>query len=106
MRHRGFRSSSVTEVRGRYLRPFVRQCCYSGVVAALPLLSTGSFRQSYTLRHVNIGRLAVLSSWENRTPSQQVDQLIYQGFRAYRDSLDSEQRAALDDALHQYMEAA
>jgi hypothetical protein len=96
----------VTEVRRRYLRPFVSQCCYSGVVAALTLLSTGSFRQSYTLRHANIGRLAVLSSWENRTPSQQVDQLIYQGFLAYRDSLDSEQRAALDAALREYMEAA
>jgi hypothetical protein len=104
MRHHGFPSSSVTEVCERYLCPFVSQCCYTGVVVALTLLSTGSFRQSYTLRHANIGRLAVLSSWEHRTPSQQVDQLIYQGFVAYRETLDSEQRAALDAEFTEYME--
>ena len=72
----------------------------------MPLLSERKFRQSYTLSHGNIVRLTVLSSWENRTASQQVDQLIYQGFTAYRDSLDSERRAALDADFTKYMEDA
>jgi uncharacterized membrane protein len=69
-------------------------------------LNERKFRQSYTLSHGNIVRLAVLSSWENRTASQQVDQLIYQGFVAYRNSLDAERRAGLDAAFTEHMEGA
>ena len=70
----------------------------------MTLLGTDAFRQSYTLRHANIVRLAVLASWENRTMSQQVDQLIYQGFLAYRESLDSERGAAFDAEFTEHME--
>jgi len=63
------------------------------------LLSTGNFRQSYTLRFHTIQELAVLAAWENRTPSQQVDYLIHQSFIAYRDTLGLERRAALDADL-------
>jgi len=62
-------------------------------------LSAGNFRQSYTLRFHTIQELAVLAAWENRTPSQQVDHLIHQSFVSYRESLDSERRAALDADL-------
>ena len=58
-----------------------------------------SFRQSYTLRHDTIERLAVLAALENRTPSQQVDQLIYLAYEAYREALDPARRAALDADL-------
>lgn len=47
----------------------------------------------------------MLASWEHRTMSQQVDQLIYQGFLAYRNSLDAEQRAALDAEFSEHAEA-
>jgi len=67
-------------------------------------LSKHTFRQSYTLRHDNIGRLAVLSRWEDRTPSQQVDNLIFRAFTTYRDSLDAEQRAAFDSEFNEEVE--
>ena len=82
------------------------RCCYTCVVTAAFHLNESKFRQSYTLSHSNIVRLAVLACWENRTASQQVDQLIYQGFIAYRDSLDSERRAALDAEFTEHMEGA
>ena len=60
-------------------------------------MASNSLRQSYTLKLDSIARLAVLSSWEDRTPSQQIDNLIYKSFVAYRNSLDTaEQRLALD----------
>ena len=60
-------------------------------------MASSSLRQSYTLKLDSIARLAVLSSWEDRTPSQQIDNLIYKSFVAYRNSLDTaEQRLALD----------
>ena len=67
------------------------------------VLSKTSFRQSYTLKMQNIAKLQILSDWQNRTNSQQLDQMIQDAFHAYRESCSAEQRAALDSEFLESM---
>ena len=67
---------------------------------------TSSFRQSYTLKLQSIAKLQILSEWQNRTNSQQVDQIIQDAFQAHWESCSAEQRQALDTEFLESMAEA
>lgn len=67
---------------------------------------TSTYRQSYTLKLQSIAKLQILSEWQNRTNSQQVDQIIQEAFQAHWESCSVEQRQALDSEFLESMAEA